>query len=164
MILILIVLLVGDPANMLPTPYTAAQIRQAHPNETVVKTKITAADNEVSYLVIRFHDGNETEIHFTSQPCSETGEAVGESSVSQATWEDLRQHALFPASSTKRSEVELESVFGKQACWLYEVQQPDGLMRLWFSKSMAGAPILVETYKSDLRQLRVETIEKQLPQ
>lgn len=147
----------GDGATkteMAPTPFTAAQIRDATRNGRRYEWKVEANGKPTQWLEITFHDvdANGATIYRggrddEEQPMTTTAVPV--------TWEELQGHARFPAGATTRSEGSVTTPAGTYDCVVYRVTTDDGSLRVfYFAKSMPGAPVL---HYSERNGERLET-------
>lgn len=157
MSLILLWVLIGEGPDHLPTPYTANQIREAHPEGAVVTAQMVRSDGTTVLLRTVFHDHSEQGTAFTTEQKDPLGNLVGQPQTNRASWEELRQHAIFPRETTRRSESTVTTALGTQACWKYEVNDNQTRRVMWFSKSHPGAPVLMEEYLGEELQYRIET-------
>ena len=141
--------------DMLPTPYTADQIRdtcvlglQLHwdyrEGSTTTRQVWTVAEH------------GEAAVSFAY-------EVAGEPTVTRAsTWEDLRLHASFPAASTTKTEVTLETAMGPVEAWHYVVEG-EPRKDLWFAKDWPGPPVLMTVTQAGTVLVRMEQVARVPP-
>jgi len=133
-------------SDHLPTPFSAAQIREGCPVGRTIRVREDAAGEPPAFRRIVFveadADGAVTEVQATDAD----GRPHGEPSRGQSTWLDLQRHASQPADATRVDEVEISLSFGDFPCWHYVVQRPDAELRFWFAKDLPGMPVLVEEW------------------
>lgn len=130
----------------LPTPFSAAEIRDATPPGTTVETVTEEAGEVVARHRTTFvecdHDGATIE----GVALDTDGVPVGEPTSGRSTWLELQGHASFPADRADRSTQQTELPIGTLECWQYEVRH-DGdrgaemTSTFWFAKSLPGQPV-----------------------
>lgn len=129
-------------ASMLPTPYTAAQIRDAMP----VGTQLTLQQATPQGIIGQVHwtvtqadpQGMSMLEHYEGAPAdSDTVDAYA--------WTDLRDHARFPAATTTRQRASWSDVLGDHEGWHYvRTEDTDTgavLHHFWFSDDHPGPPL-----------------------
>jgi hypothetical protein len=130
----------------LPTPFSAAQIREGCPAGRTIRLREEVSGQQATYRRIRFtRVDDETAVHEV-QVTDEVGMPIGEPTVGDSTWLDLQRHASQPADATSVQEVALALPFGNFDCWLYTVRTPDGDLRFWFARDLPGMPVQVEEW------------------
>src|SRR5687768_11406198 len=88
----------------LPTPFTAAEIRDASPPGLAVTVVREAEAQPRTVSVTRFVDGDEEGSSRERQMLTADGQPVGEPTRARAAWLDLQAHASFPSATTTRTE------------------------------------------------------------
>jgi hypothetical protein len=130
----------------LPTPFSAAEIRDGCPAGRTILIREESAGKEPTFRRIVFMEvDGETSVQ-ELQSTDADGTPLGEASLGRATWLDLQRHASQPADATEVGEVALDLPFGTFDCWLYTVRGPDAELRFWFAKELAGMPVQVEEW------------------
>ncbi|MEM6706942.1 MAG: hypothetical protein AAF690_29825, partial [Acidobacteriota bacterium] len=84
---------------MLPTPFTAEQIRDAWQEGLEVWATVKTQGVE-GVSVTTVESWSPERVKTCEQGRSAAGEPIGTKACSEATWDDLRRHAIFPADST----------------------------------------------------------------
>lgn len=77
-----------------------------------------------------------------------------------ASWEQLRDHACFPAAHTQRSRVTAETAFGDLAAWRYQFDQDSVRLVLTFADALPGLPISYERYEAGILVLSSTQAER----
>jgi hypothetical protein len=130
----------------LPTPFSAAQIREGCPAGRTIRMREEAPGEAATFRSVRFvevdADGAVQEFQVTDAE----GQVLGEPSRRRSTWLDLQHHASQPADATTVDEVVLPLAFGEFDCWRYVVQRPGAELRFWFAKALPGMPVQVEEW------------------
>jgi hypothetical protein len=130
----------------LPTPFSAAEIRDGCPAGRTILIREESAGKEPTFRRIVFMEvDGETSVQ-ELQSTDADGTPLGEASLGRATWLDLQRHASQPADATEVGEVALDLPFGTFDCWLYTMRGPDAELRFWFAKELAGMPVQVEEW------------------
>lgn len=130
-------------ASMYPTPFTAAQIRDATKPGRTYRFKVEAEGQPTGERVMTF-----------TKVDAEGAELVtsGEAAPKRVTWEELRKHAEFPKPvvSTRSEKVTVPA--GTFDCVVYVVQGDPGEVRtFYFASALPGAPVLFFTEKNGKR-------------
>lgn len=132
---------------MAPTPYTSAQIQATnHAGRRLDWAVESAGRREMRTMTFVKTDDSGADVE--SVTLDETGHAVGEPARSHATWEELREHASFPAAATVVTTESVTVPAGTYACRLYTVTMGPKIMRFWFATTMAGPPVKIVTTES----------------
>lgn len=130
----------------LPTPFSAAQIRDGCPAGRTIRMQEETPGQASTFRRIRFtHVDEETAVQ-EFQATDEDGRPIGEPTLRDSTWLDLQRHASQPADATTVEEVPMTLPFGDFDCWLYTVRAPGGELRFWFAKELPGMPVQVEEW------------------
>ena len=143
----------GDPApeavdptlSVAPLPYTAAQIREAHPSGTAMRFRVTQPSGS-SLQRMRFSESNTAGVTVEMVTLDAGGATVGRPNSSRATWRELQSHAAFPARNTARERADCVVPAGEYACWHYVVsdRSPAGqrvVSHYWFADRKPGPPV-----------------------
>ena len=135
--------------GLLPTPFTAAEIRDATGTGTVIRLLLEGPDGPMAEHVNRFHDTDD-EGAALDRWAAEDPKAVVSNRV---TWAELQGHAAFDAGTTSVSTVSLSTPLGALTCRRYDTE--DGIF--WFSIDHPGMPV---QYESDGLRTTVLSIER----
>ncbi|MFT4514022.1 MAG: hypothetical protein ACI89X_000315 [Planctomycetota bacterium] len=143
-----------------PTPYSASEIRDAHPNGTTLSFLVQVAGSDDVVQVMQFSDGDATGTTVVSSVQNPDGEVLGKTTSARATWDQLRDHASFEATKTSIRKSQCKVVAGSYDCMRYEVTRGDGAVQeLHFAKTKPGPPVLLLMRKGEKEMLRMELIE-----
>ena len=123
--------------GLLPTPFTAAEIRDATGTGTVIRLLLEGPDGPMAEHVNRFHDTDD-EGATLDRWAAEDPKAVVSNRV---TWAELQGHAAFDAGTTSVSTVSLSTPLGALTCRRYDTD--DGIF--WFSIDHPGMPVQYES-------------------
>lgn len=142
----------ADVPNCAPPPYTAAEIRDHHPDGTYVVMLTTGAEGQMmSRQRTDFLEPDSTGVTIELRNVDESFEPVGDVLVSgRATWEELRSHAYFPAANTELSHGEVATPAGRFETWCYGLERTSeggALERteFFFAVGEPGPPVLMVT-------------------
>jgi hypothetical protein len=146
-----------------PTPYTAAEIREANPPGTRLVFRLEQAGQAAVLRVIDFVGGDATVAVMATTMLTEQREPLGDAERSEATWVELRDHAAFPAAHTRRTRSTATVPAGRFDVWLYTVEsEEDGApvtTRFSFALDRPGPPVLLEQELDGQVTLRMALIE-----
>ena len=90
------------------------------------------------------------------------GVVVGEPVETRSTWEEMRGHAVFPASVTTLGEETIETAAGSFDCMRYAVARDGSTATFWFAKSLPGGPVK-STVERDGEVTSKQMLMKHLP-
>lgn len=132
--------------GMVPTPFSAAEIREGCPTGRTVVMRVNDSDG-IRHRLSRFAGVTSEGTTYERADCDDAGVVVGEVTSVPLTWLDLQAHASFPEAVTVRDTVNLEFDLGTEECSRYTVSGEDGVMTFWFSKNRAGMPVKVTSQR-----------------
>ena len=157
----------GPAGPMLPTPYTAEQIRSNYPPGTLHVYLHEQPDQPPVLSKTVFVEDDGERATFEMSRILPDGTSLGEAETATERWTELRDHAAFDAGVTTRREASCTVRSGSYDCWLYEkTEEARGgpiLHRFWFAKSKPGPPVLYEQVRGDEVTYRMEMIEFRRP-
>lgn len=128
--------------GLLPTPFTAAEIRAATGAGITIRLFVESPDGSRHERFNRFEqtdaDGATLRAWFADNP----DDVV----TSRTTWADLQQHAAFPADHTTVTTEAIDIPLGHLVCTRYDTSDgPDAPMETyWFSPDHPGMPVRYE--------------------
>ncbi len=126
-----------------PTPFTAAEIRDASRPGRTVRQRIEV-------------DGQPTVLQIQQWASVDDEGATRVVGILQAdgSWTDVRRsrstrlalqgHASMPIATTTIDEVTLDSPMGPLACLRYTARDGDAIERFWFARDYPGMPVKTE--------------------
>jgi hypothetical protein len=147
----------------LPTPFSAEQIRDGCPAGRTIRIQEDAPGQPPAFRSIRFLEADERGGEQEVQATDAEGNPTSEPSRRRSTWLELQQHASQPADATTVEEVSLDLPFGRFDCWLYAVRRPEGELRFWFAKDLAGMPVQVDEWTDGSLTGRSVMIANEMP-
>ena len=123
--------------GLLPTPFTAAEIRDATGPGKTIRIRIDLPDGTTATRVNRFSetDADGATLERWSLPDR------SDLSADRVTWLDLQRHAAFDAATTTVSTESLTTPLGEVECLRYDSE--DGTF--WFSLAHPGMPVQYES-------------------
>jgi hypothetical protein len=133
----------------LPTPFSAAQIRDASPTGRLITVRDEVLGEPPTYRRIEYvatDDEGATQVFTPTDP---DGQPIGPGVTRHGTWLDLQRHASQPADRTTCVETSRQLSWGIEPCWLYVVRDEDGETRFWFAQRLPGMPVVVESWVGD---------------
>lgn len=128
--------------DLLPTPFTADEIRAATGAGTTIRLLVDSPDGSHHERINRFHetdaDGATLDAWFVESP----DDVV----TTRVTWAELQEHAAFPIGHTVESAETLDLPIGRLACRRYDTNDgPDAPVETyWFSPDHPGMPVRYE--------------------
>jgi hypothetical protein len=154
----------SDGDAMLPTPFTAEQIRDEWVEGfrlTMRRWALNGERLERWRVVTADADGVEIEIAVVDAE----GVVAGEPTIGRSTWQELRDHASFPAAAATRSRVSRSTALGELEGWRYTVTGPEAGMtsELFFADSLPGAPVQMTTWQAGEKVLELEQLDRARP-
>jgi hypothetical protein len=150
--------------GLLPTPFTADEIRAGCPDGRTIRLFVEPAEGEPFERVNRFVEGDESGATLERWWVGPDGLVDGEVERERTSWVDLQRHAAFPAERTTRSRETIELPIGHVECLRYDVRPeasvdaaelapgvvPRGatagwpVATFWFSPAHPGMPVRYE--------------------
>jgi hypothetical protein len=146
----------------LPTPFSAAEIRDASRPGRTQRFRVERSDTDPVIRVTRYVGGDAQAAEQESWLESSAGAVLGEREVSRPTWLELQEHASFPAATTVRVDEELTVPAGTFACLRYDRTDDDGTWRFWFARDLPGHPVRLE-HEADGRVVFSSTLLENVP-
>jgi hypothetical protein len=128
----------------LPTPFSAAVIRDGCPLGRTIRLRSEEPGGEPTFRRIRFVEVDADGAVQEFQSTDAEGAPIGEPTRHRSSWLELQGHASQPAAATVLDEVDLALPFGTEACWRYMVGGANESATFWFAKGRAGMPVQVE--------------------
>jgi hypothetical protein len=147
----------------LPTPFSAAQIRDGCPVGRTIYMREEVAGAAPSFRRIIFTEVGPDTGAQELQATDADGMPIGEPAPASSTWLALQRHASQPADATTVQEVALTLPFGDFDCWLYTVRRADAELRFWFAKELPGMPVQIEEWVDGALAKRSLMIANEMP-
>ena len=147
-----------------PPPFSAEEIRQGSPPGTARTFETIQSGAPARLETVRFVEGPDAERAFIQVQVEMIGSDAEPAMIEDsATWEQLRDHAVFPPEKTSRVPAEWSTRAGNFTGWLYVVEDhKDGvsmMTRYWFAHDEPGQPVLFETVIDGETAMRSELVE-----
>lgn len=136
--------------GLLPTPFTADEIRTGCPDGRTIRLFVEPAEGEPFERVNRFVEADETGATLERWWVGPDGLVDGEVERERTSWLDLQRHAAFPADRTTSSRETLDLPVGTVECVRFDVRPEasvvDGaaVATFWFSLAHPGMPVRYE--------------------
>ena len=148
---------------MLPTPYTAEQIREAWQPGFSVEMRTAEAGAETRSRMTVLSATPEAGV-VRSESFAASEKASEPPNEFTARWSELRDHALFEAAKAKRERAECRSQLGAMPGWRYSVAQPNGeTLTMCFADATPGPPVEYETIRDGAVLSRTEHVNYRRP-
>jgi hypothetical protein len=133
----------------LPTPFSAAEIREASRPGREMRLLVVRAGAEPVVRAIRFLSGDADGGDGESWMETPDGVRLGEPERNRSSWLELQEHASMPADRTQIEEETFEIPAGRYEGWRYTRTDEDGVNVFWFARSEPGMPLRYEQRVGD---------------
>ena len=158
----------GDPhllgPGLLPTPFTADDIRVGCPDGRRIRMQVEEGGRVVAFRENTFRDGDADGAIIESTRFAADGTPEGPPEAGRSTWRELQEHASFEAARTTIVPERLDTPTGWLDCLRYTVREDDGSIEdFWFARSAPGMPIRYRTTVDGRVTREVTVIENVLP-
>lgn len=130
----------------LPTPFSAAQIRDACRVGRLIRIRTQTPGEAPTYREVRYRAADAQRATQAFTPTDADGQPIGPTVLRESTWLDLQGHASQPAEHTTLEETTLELSWGTEACWRYDRTDGAEETRFWFAQRLPGMPVVVESW------------------
>lgn len=141
----------------LPTPFTAAQIRDAMPAGAFFRHRVLDEGGEqITTWRVLEADDESVSVEYGVQGGPEPRPATHR-------WVELRDHARFSAPHTTWEPERIETPAGTFDCRRYTVTADGLVKRFWFAHAAPGAPVRMVVTKDDVPVTEMELLERTLP-
>ncbi|WP_410792237.1 hypothetical protein [Kribbella sp. C-35] len=128
-------------AGHAPTPFTAAEIRNATSVGKSITRRVESIGAEPFLLISTYVECDEAGATLERSRRTLDGAPLGEPQLMKATWLDLQGHASFPAADTTIEPERIETAIGALDCLRYTVRDGGTDEVFWFATSLPGMPI-----------------------
>lgn len=148
---------VAPALEMLPTPFTAEQLRDEWvPGLRVELHRWTPSGEAFERWRVVVADADGVEIETVR--LDKEGAPVGEPEVRRSRWTELRDHARYPVSAASRQRDTRSTRLGELEGWLYTLNDPKSgnTSELFFADSLPGAPVEMIVRSGDETVFRLE--------
>jgi hypothetical protein len=151
----------GEAPALATPPFTAEQIRDATQVGRTYRFAMRQGEQTLT-VTMRFTAVTPEGATIERSVVDASGNALDQG-TDDATWSDLVDHASYPADQTEITETTVEVPAGKFDAMLYTVTaEQDGkafVSRMYFAKSLPGAPVKAEITLGDQSMLAMELLE-----
>jgi hypothetical protein len=145
---------VPEAPMMLPTPYTAEQIRQAFaPGKQLMFGMETPEGKPVQHWRVLEADETTVTIEYRTQ-------GQEQAATQTHTWVELQQHASFDAAETTRVEETRTEALGTFDCWIYTRSREGEVTTFVFAKELPGPPLKMTTVVGDQPVFSMEQLKR----
>ena len=138
----------GDPhvlqADHLPTPFSAAEIRDAFQPGREVRSRLIRPGEEPVVRVRRSISADAEGGVYEFWTESADGRRLSEPVRDRSTWLELQGHASMPADQTEIEDVTIDVPMGRYAGRRYTRTNGDEVDTFWFAMELPGAPVKFE--------------------
>jgi hypothetical protein len=134
-------------ADHLPTPFTAAEIRDATLPGHTLRLRVEVQGQEPILRATRFVETDDQGAVQEFRRFTPKGEPLDEPVRRRSSWLDFQRHASFPAATTSVSEEPIELEFGRFDALHYMAVDGDRVEHYWFARSLPGMPVKTEDWE-----------------
>lgn len=154
----------SDDPSILARPFTAEQIRE----EMIVGLRVMirhTTPEEVSVELWNVVDADMEGVDLEVSQLNDQQEVIGEPAPQRALWTELRDHASFPAASSSRKWVTMDTDLGLHEGWLYTVEgdAPGVINEFFFSRDLPGAPLVMRVLRDGNEIFKMEQFVRLRP-
>lgn len=144
----------------LPTPFSAAEIRDATVDGMTLLLRTTPHSGPAQYRRTTFVKCDRDGALRSFAPADAGGTVTAEPEQAYSTWAELQGHAVFDEAHAARRRETRDTALGTLECWRYDVEDEDGPATFWFALRYPGMPVVYETRDSrGVVESRTEMIE-----
>ena len=154
-----------DDPSILRRPFTSDEIREEWvAGLTILMQTQTGQGGALERWKVTSVDEEGADIEFSQ--VDRDGKPSGEPRLARSTWEDLRNHATFPAASATREEMTLKTALGELDGWFYTVRDDVAgtQTEYFFAKTYPGAPVQMRVMSNGEPIMELAQIERQRPE
>lgn len=123
--------------GLLPTPFTAAEIREATGRGKTISIRVDLPDGTTGMRFNRFSEADADGATLERWSLDDRSDLTAD----RVTWRELQQHAAFDAETTSVSTESLTIPLGAVECLRYDTEA--GVF--WFSTAHPGMPVQYES-------------------
>jgi len=146
---------------MAPTPYTAAQIRDAMPVGTVIVYRRVEAGKDPYLNRMTVIATDEASGTIADAVVDAQGTVLSEEPPATMQCEDLRKHAEFPVAALQTTDDAVDVPAGHFDTWKYVVTDPDGTVTTYqFARTLPGPPVWMEVRAHDAVAFSMELVSR----
>jgi hypothetical protein len=131
----------------LPTPFSAAEIRDATRPGHTLRLRLEPAGEEPMLRVTRFVETDDEGAVQESQRFTLAGDPLDEPVRRRSSWLDFQSHASFPAATTTSAEETIDLTFGRFDGLHYVAVDGDRVEHYWFALALPGMPVRTEDWE-----------------
>jgi hypothetical protein len=132
----------ADPeADRAPSPYTAAQIRDASKAGRTILLVMESPDKPPLRKRMRFLAVDDERATIASETLDDAGKPLGPAETETATWDEIRKHASFPKATTTITDAVAEVPAGSFPCKRYTVIEGKKKTVACFANDLPGPPV-----------------------
>ncbi len=154
----------SEDSTLLPTPFTADEIRDEWIEgfQLVIQRRSPSGERLERWTVVKA-DEDGAVIEYVE--IDVYGNVIGEPTIQRSSWQELRDHASFPADHASRERVVRQTPLGEFEGWLYIVGDNEAgtTTRLFFASELPGAPVAMEMMDDGTTVLALEQLERYRP-
>jgi hypothetical protein len=148
--------------EMLPTPYSAEEIRDAYRQGLAIWSERRVGD-EVERTRTLVVDSEPERVRLALARFDHAGVEIGDRRELDASWDELRDHARFAAAMARRERAHRDTALGALEGWLYRVTDGVESRELFFADAYPGPPVTFVKMRAGRVVERVEIVRVDPP-
>jgi len=155
---------VAADRSILPLPFTAEQIRDEWvPGLAIRFLRRTPEGETRERWTVLAADEQGVEIEFAV--LDDAGNPAGQPMTRRSSWEELRDHAAFPADRASRAEATRRTPLGLLDGWIYTFADDSTgtVTEFFFARELPGAPVYLRTRRDEALVLELVQVERHRP-
>jgi hypothetical protein len=154
----------SEDSTLLPTPFTADENRDEWIEgfQLVIQRRSPSEERLERWTVVRA-DEDGAVIEYAE--IDAYGNVSGEPTIQRSSWQELRDHASFPADHARRERVVRQTPLGEFEGWLYIVGDNESgtTTQFFFVSELPGAPVAMELVDDGTILVALEQLERYRP-
>jgi hypothetical protein len=145
-----------------PTPFTAAEIRDASGRGRTVRQLIEVEGEAPVTRILQWVDVDEEGATGLAYGVGPGGERL-DPTPWRSKWLELQHHASMPIETTTIDEVVIDTPMGPLDCLRYTRRDGDATDVFWFARAMPGMPVRTERVEGGRVVDRMTVLANELP-
>ena len=154
--------------ELAPRPLSLGQLRAGLPTGTTIRLSLQPAGAPPTQELWEFVASDDAGTTIRSTSFDEAGEVVAGPEEARSSWEELWDHAAFPAAATTIEDEALELPLGSFDTHRYTVTRAGDegatvVDRFWFAEALPGPPLRYVSEVDGEEVFRMEQLERGAP-
>ena len=135
-------------ADHLPTPFSAAEIRDATRPGHTLRLRLEPTGEEPILRVTRFVETDDEGAVQEFQRFTRAGDPLDPEPLRRrSSWLEFQSHVSFPAATTTQTEETIDLAFGRFEGLHYVAVDGSRMEHYWFALALPGMPVRTEDWE-----------------